>query len=530
MVYTDRLSIDMPDPKEFLAQLEQQHRAADANSAHHGRLVDAYNEAYRLGRLDRATRKNNPPGRTGDAAIYESSDLMNRRTRSAYLNNALMKRATHILRDLVVGSGINAFADPIDFSFGWKLDSRPEDELMGAFDYALESDEWFIDWAENEFDVAGKLAFWDGQAMTMSENILVGDLVFLECMDNRPGRISPLCYQLIEKEQIDVSKDRPRSPGQNEIVNGFEINRFGREVAVYLFDAHPHSAHSHSIGSERVTADRYLHIFRSTRPTQSAGATWLHAVGQPAIDRDTYLETELRSAVKASLLAIYYKLNNPNVDIGLDILDPNPLGHPEISLGTSPLATPIGKDEEVGIVESERPNPSAQHFFDLIDHDFAGGMGLSYYSLTGRFDKTNYGGFRGAMNLEDSQIRPIQNWLGRKMVLPIRRRFNQLAAATGQFRSVSARRFSEEIRRYQRFDVIGPGRNLLDPEKENDATLGQLRGGLTALKIECMRRGLHWIKVLRRNRSGKPHHRLAGNRARSQQRTRWPGYQQHSQS
>ena len=65
---------------------------------------------------------------------------MHRRARAAYLNNALTKRAVNVLRDLVVGTGINAFSDPIDYTFGWNLEHRPETLIDEAFDFALESD------------------------------------------------------------------------------------------------------------------------------------------------------------------------------------------------------------------------------------------------------------------------------------------------------------------------------------------------------------------------------------------------------
>lgn len=481
-----------------MAALESAHRKMDAADVHVSSLLKATQEAYRLARLDRATKAFNPPGRSGNAAIYESADVMHRRMRNAYLNNPLIKRATNVYRDLVVGSGINAFSDPIDHTFGWSLDERPRAELEGSFNYALESDDLFAEWCESQCDAAGKASMAEMQAMSISENMQTGDILFLECMNPEPGRISPLCYQMIEREQIDQSKDRPFAPGQNAIVNGFEVNRSGRELGVWLFNDHPYDDWASSIDSQFVPANRYLHVFRASRPSQWAGATWMHANGQSALDRGTWFETELQTAVKAAKLAIIHKLKNPSLPLGFDSSDdPDPLGRPEIELGNSPLAAAVGIDEDVKIIESTRPNTKAGEFFDLIDHDFAGGVDLSYYSLTGRFDKTNYGGFRGAMNLEDAQIRPVQLWLGRRMLMPIRKRFNQLAVATGEITSISAQQFRREQRRYQRFDLIGPGRNLLEPAAENEAVLGQLRGGLTTLKIECARRGLHWIRVLR---------------------------------
>ena len=63
--------------------------------------------------------------------------------------------------------------------------------------------------------------------------------------------------------------------------------------------------------------------------------------------------------------------------------------------------------------------------------------------------------------------------------------------------SVSPRQFRQKFDRYQNFNCIGPGRDLLDAVKENDAAIGKLRGGLSTLQIECAKRGLHWLHVLR---------------------------------
>ena len=62
--------------------------------------------------------------------------------------------------------------------------------------------------------------------------------------------------------------------------------------------------------------------------------------------------------------------------------------------------------------------------------------------------------------------------------------------------AVKPQEFNRHRDRYQRFDAIGAGRDLLDPLKETDAAMARLRGGLTTLKLECAKRGLHWIKVL----------------------------------
>jgi capsid protein len=133
----------------------------------------------------------------------------------------------------------------------------------------------------------------------------------------------------------------------------------------------------------------------------------------------------------------------------------------------------------------------------ILDHDTAGAAGISYYTLTGRYDRTNYTSVRGALLAEDSHFRPLQNWFAGQVALPMRREFHRQAIGLDKLKSVSAEKYLANPRRYNRFDAIGAGRELLDPEAETNAATGKLRSCLTTLKLECARRGLHWIRVLR---------------------------------
>lgn len=468
------------------------------------RLEMSTQEAYRWARLDRRTQAFQPAARSGDAAIYESHDLMNRRIRDQVRNNAQAKRIVESLTDLVIGTGIQTFSSPFD---PWMdLTSLNMAELDEGLQFALESDDLFEEWFNEpgQFDAAGKLSGPDMQRLAFSECVNVGDAIILRCQRSEPGRITPLCYQIIEREQLDTTQDRPARPGQNKIVNGVELDQTGREVAFHIFDAHPNddfSPFASTTTSTRVLAERVFHICLFRRPSQSVGVSWLDAIGQSSFDRDKFIGAEIATAAKAALLALIVKRENPyQGTLGLETDDDSATddyGNEEVRLGSSPIAAEVGVNEDVSMVESTRPTNTANNFIDILDHDIAGGGGISYYTLTGRFEKSNYTGFRGAMLMEDAHVRPLQNWFGARQVLPIRRAFNVQAAARGLYQTVTPKEFARDLRRYQRFDAIGSGRQLLDPLKETDAATAKLRSGLTTLKIECARQGLHWIKVLR---------------------------------
>jgi lambda family phage portal protein len=483
------------DAHRYLARLEQSDLGATI-------AASSSTSTYRWGRLDRRTQSFQPYARSADAAILDSQELMHRRTRSESINNAQIKKIEETLCDLIVGPGMLTFADPFDPLFD--LTAVEDEDLDLALTYALEADELFEEWFNDasQFSASGKLAGPDFQRIALSENVRVGDTLILRVNRNEPGRIVPLCYQLLEREHLDTSHDRAGVPGQNKIVNGIETDNWGREVAFYIFDEHPYDDFSSGVAlgkSRRIEAERVNHLCLFQRPSQTIGASWLHAIGQNNFDRDAFIGSELQSARKAASLLLVAYLQNMKANLGLDdgLDSTDEYGNQQFKLGSSPIAIKLGKDDKLDMIESDRPTSSLDPFVTILDHDTAGGAGISYYSLTGRMDKSNYTAIRGALLAEDGHIRPLQNWFARRVALPMRREFQRQAISLGKLKSVSASQFLKNERKYSRFDAVGAGRDLLDPEAENNATLGKLRGCLATLKIECARRQLHWIKVLR---------------------------------
>lgn len=466
----------------------------------------AAQEAYRWARIDRRTEGYQPQARSGDAAIFESSDMMTRRIRDQVRNNAQVKRIVQALTDLVVGCGVQTFAWPF---LPWEtlevvkeLEAATSGTLNPRLRYALESDDLFEEWWNDpqQIDIEGKRSGPELQRALIREAIQVGNGFLIRVTPK--GTLVPLAYQLIEREQLDTSKDRPRSEGQNKIVNGVEMARSGRIVAYHFLGEHPHDSYSGGTDtdSQRVAADRVIDLCLWDRPSAGIGATWLDAVAQTSFDRDSFLDAEIKTAAKGALLALIHKSENPHLAQTLGLLDDDDdsdeYGNEEVKMGTSPMAARVGVNESVEMVESNRPTNTANNFLKICDRDTAVGAGISYYTETGDYESTNYSSVRAAKLDEDMHIRTLQQWFGLRVALPIRREFNRRAAASGLLETVRPAEFRRNNRRYQRFDAIGPGRDHLDPYKETEAAIARLRAGLSTLKYECARRGQHWIKVL----------------------------------
>lgn len=490
------------DTFAFLSQLEKHASKLSAAEAVEAALVTSFGrgDAFRWARVD-GQRDYMPPNFSGDGAIYGAGDMMHRRIRDQVRNDPVAKGITRKFTDLVVGSGLKTYSDPIDM--GIMMDDPGQ--LMEQLDMALEMDSEFQRWYEDEksFDVEEKLSGPDMERAGFKEQVTVGDTIVLRVFRTRRNRDIPLCYQLIEREQLDRSKDRTASTGQNRIVNGIELDPYNRAVNYWIYDAHPgdsFQAFQSLSSSTQIPADRVMHAYAFNRPSQSIGNTWMDCIGQDTYDEESLVTSELQSAAKGALLSIYVNRDKPyrgNLGLTDGRADSDRYGNGEVKLGRSPLAAELGPNDKVGMVEPTRPNTDVGVFLDHLAHRKSTGTGLSYYTLTDKFDNTNYTGFRGSLLNEDMMVQPIQNWYGRKVNIPQRREFNRIAAAFGLYKKISPKDFLANERRFQTFDLISPGRQYLDPEPETGASLANLRAGLSNLKIECARRGLHWIMVLR---------------------------------
>jgi lambda family phage portal protein len=490
-------------------------------SSQHARqlLIEATHEAYRLARRDRPREHYQPHGYSGDSAIRGSHDLMNRRTRDLVRNTAQAKSIINSIRDLVIGTGLQTFAWPFLpselFQIGTELESLQAGNLGPRLTYALESDDLFEEWSNDpeQFDVEGRMSWPEMQAMLVQESATVGDGLLIRSFV-KDYKLVPLAYQIIEREQLDESKDRPASTGKNKILGGREFNAANRVVAYHLWTDHPHEFFGTSgsmlmgagaplsLGSKsiRIPAERVIDLALFHRPSASMGVSWLDACGQSIWDRDSYIDSEIRSAAVDAAFSFVAKLEDAELRQGLGFADEtddsDEFGNRSYKVGQSPIASVINPSESLEMIRSARPNKDAPSFIKMLDRDTMQAAGLSYYSGTGDYEATNFSSTRAAKLDEDLHIKPLQNWVACHAALPVRRQFNAVAAAGGLFTSITPSEFRRNERTYQRFDAIGNGRDLLDPFKEGEARTTRLRTCMSTFKEECARNGKHWIRVL----------------------------------
>jgi lambda family phage portal protein len=461
------------------------------------------NDPYKAGARNRLWRDWEPDHRSGDDSINANWDLLVTRLRDLQRNEPTVRGLMRTLSKFVIGTGIATFSNALTLAGATDAAREPgSDEFDDEFNF--ESDELFEEWSEEEADVQGRLSWQQMQALHFQEVMSAGESLLLKCYDRDPNRTMPLCFQLLEPEQLDYRMNFPRevSPSGNKIVRGVEINDQGRAVAYWIFDTHPYDSYSNfNTKSTRIPADRVIHTYLPNRPSENRGATWFSTNVQIAKDTDWYVGNELTAAALGALLTLIVKRKS-GAGSGIGFVGDNSsmdgasdqYGNSTVKLGRG-LVADLGADDDIKVAESSRPNRDAAPFIKLLSQLQGQGSGLSLLRVTGDYSQSSYTSARGAHLDDQAFFLVLQAFCSRSFVRPVRRMHTIEAAGYGLFRSISARQFEKSRRQMLRVTVQPPGREQLDPEKETESAAARIRCGFSTWQDECGARGKNWRRV-----------------------------------
>lgn len=464
---------------------------------------------YRGATVDRFTRDYMPPHRSGNSAVRESWDMLQRRLRHMFSNNSQIRRMVSLLTNMVFGDGINCYSaamtPDLDFRDPKNL---PNDPL---FRHGDESDDHYERWAEKFASSTGDDSFYKLQEISGLELFNTGNTLWLECSAKRPNSVSPICYQVLETEQLDFTKDRAAAKGQLRIENGIEYNAAGRPVAYWLYDAHPYDMSSRGFGftskSRRIPASRVTHVALTSRASQTFGVGIANPSLLTANDTDWLVGHELTSAAIAAGMTLLL-VDEEGRGMGLDFGAGEGTKHKhatgydvphacEVGLGSGTIAT-LDKGQQLQVVETaNRPNTDIAHFFKFLSNMMSMSGNLSLHRYLGNPEGLSFAALRGMINDDRAMTSPITGELGRRIIRRVRERHDQVSAAMGHYRTISASQYRRSQVLIENYDILGPPMRLLTPSEDIQAAREAIRSGMSNLRRECGLRGLSWRKVLR---------------------------------
>jgi lambda family phage portal protein len=199
---------------------------------------------------------------------------------------------------------------------------------------------------------------------------------------------------LLELFETDFIPMWLMDPG-NGIVQGIERNAWGAARAYWVYKGNPLETFTPVITDrsslKRIEAARVRHVASLDHIGQSRGITEFASILARLEDIKDYEESErIAAKVAASLTAYVKKLDGNNgYDSNTVLKDEqgNPIGR-DLRMAPGMIIDGLAVGEEIGIIDSKRPNPNVVTFRQGQLKAAAAGVGASYSSIAKSYDGT----------------------------------------------------------------------------------------------------------------------------------------------
>lgn len=292
------------------------------------------------------------------------------------------------------------------------------------------------------------------------------------------GTLVPYSIEALEADLVPyhLEGSKPR------IVQGIELNDWNRPLAYHVYKRHP--GESIAMGSmlsmsgetKRVAAATMIHLATRKRLHQLRGMSIFASVANRLDDIKEIDECERVAAKVAASMAAYIKKGNAEA-FESSGTDPNATASGRRSMQFEPglIFDDLEPGEEIGTIDTKRPNNALIPFRDSQLRSVAAGCGASYSSVS-----KNYNGTYSAQRQELVEHYMLYQMLAGPMIYafcqPVWEGFVDAAMAAGKVD------VPKEVDRSTIWDCThtGPAMPWVDPEKEVNARVLAMQWKLTS--------------------------------------------------
>lgn len=288
---------------------------------------------------------------------------------------------------------------------------------------------------------------------------------------------------------------------ENVVVDGVEKDKNGFPVAYWVRKGHPVQQHIRTAplsatillgftmsleDFERVPAEEIRHVKLATRPGQTRGVPFLHAVMQDLRDLDLLILANLKRTQLAACLAVFIESTESIPDL-LDVTAQQ-FGYQMDQDLTPGMIFKLYPGEKVSYLNPNGDQEGLDVFIKTLARRIGTAVGVSWATVLKDWSESNYSSAR-QQTLDDrptfdsyrNLLKPLFAW-ERQLVL-------EHALLTGEL-------FSVQVRDVQAVEFLSPRQPWIDPEKDAKAIQIQLELGLTTLRDEAAALNRDWEEVL----------------------------------
>ena len=307
---------------------------------------------------------------------------------------ALRAQARHMERNLDIGRGmLRTLVTNTVGPNGIGIEPQPR-RLDGTIhtEYAERLRDLHREWRQHP-DVTGlytdsalqrmKCAAWlrDGEVFTQH---LVGPVAGLT-----HGSSVPYSQEVFEADFVPLDL----SDGDT-LVQGIRRNAWGRPLSYFVYKGNPKESVTLAAGKagmKEIDAARVTHLARRDRVGQLRGISEFASVFNRLQDIKDYEDSERVAAKVAAALTAYVKKSAGSEGFdpaGLELDENGNIKPRNLNMAPGMIIDGLGVGEEIGMIDSKRPNPNVVTFRQGQLRATAAGVGASYSSIAKSYDGT----------------------------------------------------------------------------------------------------------------------------------------------
>lgn len=417
-------------------------------------LMNAY-EAANPSRLHKAKRS----GISADNAVFAAGVSLREQARWLDENHDIVIGILDKLEERVIGArGIQVEPQPL------MHDGKLHEE------FASELSRLWSEWSIRP-DVTGMFTRAEMERLLLRSALRDGEVFSQLVRGPVPGLKHATQVQLsIEMLEADYVPMSLNSVEGTQVRQGIEINTWGRPVAYNVYKFHPGNTLRMATQTKRVPAENMLHLAMRKRLHQIRGVSLLHGVITRLSDIKDYEESERVAARIAAALGFYIKRGDATTFQTDEFEDPENK-YQMFDIAPGMIFDGLKPGEDLGMVESNRPNVHLYEFRNSQLRAVAGGTRGSYSSISRDYNGS-YSSQRQELVEGFEGYNVLQNWFVGQHSRPIYRAWIDMLKLSGI-------KIPHDVDPSSLYNALylGPVMPWIDPVKEAQAWKGIVRGG-----------------------------------------------------
>lgn len=359
------------NPRAGLMRLQTRHALNLATPAYEAATPSRSRKFYR-------------DGLSPNQLTQQSAPAIRAQARQLHRNHDVSRGILRTMVNNIVGSsGIGIEPQPR------RADGTIHEEYAAALRKAYR--EWGL-----KPEVTGRHTFAKVQRMMALTWLRDGEAFAQELLGTLPGLAHgsrvPFSLEMFEADLVPYDFDKQLDAyggARPNVHQGIERNAWGRPSAYYVYKQHPGDGVGVSFADlKRVSAERVHHVALLDRIGQMRGISEFASIITRLEDIKDYEESERIAAKVAASLTAYVKKITPDGYAGpqLDV-DGNPVPR-SLNMAGGMVIDSLQPGEEIGMIDSNRPNPNLITFRQGQLRAVAAGVGASYSSIARDYNGT----------------------------------------------------------------------------------------------------------------------------------------------